>query len=66
MFNEAMLAKLPWRLLHDDNPLFYRVFKASFFLEGLFLRQKIHPRPHMHGEVYSREEMLSLRVNFRE
>lgn len=66
MFNEAMQAKLAWRLLLDDNSFFYRVFKARFFLEGLFLRQKIHPWPHMHGEVYSREEMLSLRVHFGE
>lgn len=47
-------------------PSFIEFLKQDFFLEGLFLRQKIHPRPDMHGEVYSREDMLSLRVNFRE
>ena len=40
MFNEAMLAKLSWRLLHDDNSLFFRVFKARFFPNGTFLDAK--------------------------
>ena len=43
MFNEAMLAKLAWRLLQDDNSLFYRVFKARFFPNGTILDAKETP-----------------------
>ena len=39
-FNEAMLAKLSWWLLHDDNSLFFRVFKAKIFPNGTILDAK--------------------------
>ena len=36
-----MLAKKIWRLLHDKESLFYRVFKAKFFPSGDVFDAKI-------------------------
>ena len=40
-FNEAMLAKQVWRLLVDQSSLFYRVFSAKYFPNGLVFDAKV-------------------------
>ncbi|XP_050277977.1 uncharacterized protein LOC126719473 [Quercus robur] len=49
LFNDALLAKQAWRLLHHKNSLFYRVFKSKCFGIVQLWKLLIQPQPHMPG-----------------
>ena len=42
-FNLALLAKLGWRLIHESQSLFAKVFKPKYFPTCSFMQAKVKP-----------------------
>ena len=45
LFNQALLAKQAWRLLHEPNCLFSRFFKSRYYRKTTFFESKLGSRP---------------------
>ena len=58
--NEALLVKQIWRLLHNKNSLFYRVFKSRFFPNCSVMEAK-----EGHGGSYAWKSILKGREVIR-
>ena len=52
LFNDSLLAKQAWRLLKNQDSLFYKVFKARFFTKCLIMEAKNSKGGRMHGVVF--------------
>jgi hypothetical protein len=42
-FNQAMLAKMGWRLIQNEHSLVSTVLKAKYFAGGTFMQAKVKP-----------------------
>ena len=56
-FNNALLAKQVWRLLHEKETLVFKVFSAKYFPSGNILDGHVHPRCSYEWRVFYRHMM---------
>ncbi|KAL4625859.1 hypothetical protein ACB092_05G055500 [Castanea dentata] len=64
-FNEAMLAKQVWRLVHDIDSLFYKVFKEKYFPKGTVFEAKSNSGSFAWKSILEARKFISIGTKWR-
>ena len=64
-FNDAMLARQVWRLVKDQNSLFYRVFKAKYFPRGSIFEASAATGSFAWQSILKARKVVSLGMRWR-
>lgn len=64
-FNEAMLAKQIWRLVHDTDSLFYKVFKAKYFPSGNVFEAKVNSSSFTWKSILKARKVIAMGAKWR-
>ena len=66
LFNDSLLAKQAWRLLQNEDTLFYRIFKARLFLHCSFLEaQELASGSYAWKSILKGREVIQIGARFQ-